>query len=232
MNALTAPGSLMPPCRRPSTPRTSTPPLTSTAQGRTRRTASATLAGSRPPASTSGRGGSAGSRSQSNRSPVPPGTPGKVYFSGRPEFAYHNEPDKTASSYLGEKSTLGDIGYVDDDGYLFLTGRTAELIISGGVNIYPVEVDNELLKHPGVQDACTYGAPNEEWGEEVRCIVKPTPEQTTSQAFEQELHNWLRERLAGFKCPRKIDFVTEVPRSDAGKVQRKQVRDEYGRAAI
>ena len=163
---------------------------------------------------------------------VAPGEIGTIFMRApaRGRFEYYKDDSKTASSYRGDYFTLGDMGYFDEDGYLFLTGRTAELIISGGVNIYPVEVDNELLKHPAVHDACTFGAPNDEWGEEVRSIVRLREGHAPGDSMVQSLDAWLRERLAHFKCPRSIIFVDDVPRSAAGKVQRKQVRDEYANA--
>jgi long-chain acyl-CoA synthetase len=154
---------------------------------------------------------------------------GTIYMLAPTEgrFEYYKDTEKTGKSYLGDYFTLGDMGYFDEDGYLFLTGRTAELIISGGVNIYPQEVDNELLKHPAVLDVCTVGIPNDEWGEEVRSVVQLQPELAPSQALTDELVEWAREHLASFKCPRKIDYVDELPRSAAGKIQRRVVRTPY-----
>ncbi len=161
--------------------------------------------------------------------PLPPGQVGTIYMrapdTGR--FEYYKDPDKTGRSYRGDYFTLGDMGYFDEDGYLFLTGRTAELIISGGVNIYPQEVDNELLKHPAVQDVCTVGVPNDEWGEEVRSVVQLKPGVEPAAGLTDELIGWTRERLATFKCPRAIDYVDELPRSAAGKIQRRLVRAPY-----
>lgn len=142
-------------------------------------------------------------------------------------FEYYKDSQKTGSSYRGDYFTLGDMGYFDADGYLFLTGRTAELIISGGVNIYPQEVDNEILKHEAVHDVCTIGVPNDEWGEEVKSVVQLRTGIEPSQALTDELLEWARERLAGFKCPRSIDYVDELPRSEAGKIQRRVVRTPY-----
>jgi long-chain acyl-CoA synthetase len=161
--------------------------------------------------------------------PVPPGTVGTIYMKApeKGRFEYYKDAEKTGRSYRGDYFTLGDMGYFDTDGYLFLTGRTAELIIAGGVNIYPVEVDNELLKHPAVQDVCTVGVPNEEWGEEVKSVVCLRQGHNASADLAEELIRWTRDRLAGFKCPRTIDFVEAIPRSDAGKVQRKEVRARY-----
>jgi len=160
---------------------------------------------------------------------VPAGTVGTIYMRAPAQgrFQYYKDDKKTASSYRGEHFTLGDMGYFDADGYLFLTGRSAELIISGGVNIYPQEVDNELLKHPAVLDVCTIGVPNDEWGEEVKSVVQlrlgyePSPELTA------ELMAWARERLAHFKCPRSIDYSSDLPRLPSGKIQRRTVREPY-----
>jgi long-chain acyl-CoA synthetase len=160
---------------------------------------------------------------------VPQGTVGTIYMRApeRGRFEYYKDADKTGRSYRGDYFTLGDMGYFDADGYLFLTGRSAELIISGGVNIYPQEVDNELLKHPAVLDVCTIGIPNDEWGEEVRSVVQLRDGFEPSEALAEQLMHWAREQLAAFKCPRGIDFVTELPRSQAGKIQRRVVREPY-----
>jgi long-chain acyl-CoA synthetase len=155
---------------------------------------------------------------------------GTIFFWNNPDnrFTYFNDLEKTRSAHkAGDHFTVGDMGYIDEDGYLFLTGRTSECIISGGVNIYPQEIDNVLLQHPAVRDVCTIGAPNEEWGEEVRSVVslrsryKPEPE------LAADIVAFAREQLAAYKIPRAIDFADEIPRSDAGKVQRKTVRDRY-----
>jgi long-chain acyl-CoA synthetase len=160
---------------------------------------------------------------------VPTGTVGTIYMRApaRGRFQYFKDEKKTASSYRGEYFTLGDMGYFDEDGYLFLTGRSAELIISGGVNIYPQEVDNELLKHPAVLDVCTIGAPNEEWGEEVKSVVQLREGYEPSEELSAELMGWARERLANFKCPRSIDYSSDLPRLPSGKIQRRLVREPY-----
>ena len=164
-----------------------------------------------------------------NDAEVAPGEIGTIYMKapnvGR--FEYYNDGEKTGNSYRGDHFTLGDMGYFDEDGYLFLTGRSAELIIAGGVNIYPQEVDTELMKHPSVYDVCTVGAPNEEWGEEVKSVVQLQPGVNQDDALTEELMTWARDRLANFKCPRSIDYVSEIPRSAAGKVQRRSVRAAY-----
>ncbi|MEM1232336.1 MAG: AMP-binding protein, partial [Pseudomonadota bacterium] len=160
---------------------------------------------------------------------VPTGTVGTVYMRAPAQgrFEYYKDTEKTGSSYQGDYFTLGDMGYFDEDGYLFLTGRSAELIISGGVNIYPQEVDNELLKHDAVADACTIGVPDDEWGEAVVALVQLRPGQEGDEQLGQALIDWCRGRLATFKCPRQIIFEAALPRSAAGKIQRRKVRDAY-----
>ena len=111
--------------------------------------------------------------------------------------------------------------------WTFLTGRTAECIISGGVNIYPQEVDNELVAHPAVRETCTIGVPSDEWGEEVRAVVALHPGYAPTPEMAKELLDFIRPRLAGYKMPRKVDFADDIPRSEAGKVQRRQVRAPY-----
>ncbi|MGF6313388.1 long-chain acyl-CoA synthetase [Bradyrhizobium sp. i1.8.4] len=157
------------------------------------------------------------------------GQAGTLYFpvSLDAPFEYHKDPEKTASAHRDGYFTLGDVGYADEDGYVFLTGRTAECIISGGTNIYPQEIDNELIKHPAVQDVCTIGVPNVEWGEEVKSVVMLNPGFEPSDSLMKEIVVFARERLAGFKVPRSVEFVKELPRSAAGKVQRKKVREPY-----
>jgi len=163
-----------------------------------------------------------------------PGRPGTLYFQVSPisPFEYFKDPAKTAAAHRDGYFTLGDVGYLDDDGYLFLTGRTAECIISGGVNIYPQEIDNELIKHPAVEDSCTIGAPNPEWGEEVKAVITLNPGYAPSENLAAEILAFARERLAGYKTPRSLDFTVELPRSPAGKIQRGKVRAPYwaGRA--
>jgi len=165
---------------------------------------------------------------------VAQGTSGTLYFRVSPiaPFEYYKDPAKTAAAHKDGYFTLGDVGYLDEDGYLFLTGRTAECIISGGVNIYPQEIDNELIKHPAVEDACTIGVPNEEWGEEVKSVLTLNPGFVGSDALAKDIQTFARGHLAGFKVPRTIEFVDELPRSPAGKIQRKKVREPYwaGRA--
>ncbi len=160
---------------------------------------------------------------------VSTGEIGTIYFRapqvGR--FEYFKDREKTESSYAGDFFTLGDVGYTDEDGYIFLTGRTSELIISGGVNIYPVEVDEVLMRHPAIADVATVGVPNEAWGEEVKAVVQLVEGQEPTEALANELVDHCRAQLAHFKCPRSIDFDAALPRTDAGKIYRRLVRARY-----
>jgi acyl-CoA synthetase (AMP-forming)/AMP-acid ligase II len=156
---------------------------------------------------------------------------GTIYFEGGPGFEYHNDPDKTRSSRhpLGW-STLGDIGYLDDDNFLYLTDRKAYLIISGGVNIYPQETENVLITHPDVIDVAVFGVPNDDFGEEVKAVVQPremplTPE--SAAALSRELIAYARSQLADVKCPRTIDYRAELPRQATGKLFKRLLKDEY-----
>ncbi len=165
---------------------------------------------------------------------VPKGQPGTLYFKVSPiaPFEYYKDPAKTAAAHKDGYFTLGDVGYLDADDYLFLTGRTAECIISGGVNIYPQEIDNEIIKHEAVEDSCCIGVPNEEWGEEVKAVITLNPGFAASDDLARSILTFARGHLAGYKVPRSIDFVDELPRSPAGKIQRGKVRKPYwaGRA--
>jgi long-chain acyl-CoA synthetase len=158
----------------------------------------------------------------------PPGVAGGIYFANGPTFEYHNDPAKTKSAYSGEGwSTLGDVGYVDDAGYLYLTDRKAYMIISGGVNIYPQEVENVLTAHPQIVDVAVFGVPNEEFGEEVKAVVQPVDMALATAGFAAELMSYCRARLADFKCPRSIDFDPELPRHPNGKLYKRILRDRY-----
>ncbi|MDZ7685826.1 MAG: AMP-binding protein [Gammaproteobacteria bacterium] len=157
---------------------------------------------------------------------APQGQIGTIYFkSPAVKFQYYKDAEKTAKSYLGDYFTLGDMGYFDEDGYLFLTGRSAETIISGGVNIYPQETDDVLLKHPAVADVCTVGVPNDEWGEEVKSVVMVKEGIDAGAELADELISFTRDHLPGFKSPRTVDFVDDLPRLPSGKIQRRLVRE-------
>ena len=159
----------------------------------------------------------------------PTGTPGTVWFAGATDFEYFGDPEKTASTRRdgGKTSTVGDVGYLDDDGYLFLTDRKAHMIISGGVNIYPQETENLLVTHPKVLDAAVIGVPNEDLGEEVKAVVQPVDGVAGDEALERELIAFCRENLAHFKCPRTVDFVEELPRLPTGKLYKGVLRERY-----
>jgi fatty-acyl-CoA synthase len=159
---------------------------------------------------------------------LPAGTVGTIWFEGGPPFEYHNDPVKTAGA-INEKgwATMGDVGFLDQEGYLYLTDRKAFTIISGGVNIYPQEIENLLAHHPKVMDVAVVGVPNEEFGEEVKAVVQPVDWPEAGEALEEELIRFCRERLAAYKCPRSVDFERELPRLDTGKLYKRALRDRY-----
>jgi long-chain acyl-CoA synthetase len=163
-------------------------------------------------------GGSVTVKSE-NRRALPPGTVGDVWIEEptHERFEYWGQPARTAGAWDGDSFNVGDLGYLDADGYLYLSGRKHDTIITGGVNVFPREVEELLATHPAVAEVAVYGARHEEWGEEIRALVVPA----AGQPLDPELLRvWARERLAGFKCPRRIDVVSEIPRTATGKVQR------------
>jgi long-chain acyl-CoA synthetase len=157
---------------------------------------------------------------------VPAGTVGMVYFQAPADgrFEYFGDPEKTAAAYRDGRFTLGDLGYVDEDGWLFLTGRSADVVISGGVNIYPIEVDTVLSRHPAVADVCTVGVPDAEWGERLVAVVVPREGDAPGPALEQQLLAHAAAHLPGFKRPRQVVFQTQLPRTETGKLLRNRVR--------
>lgn len=159
---------------------------------------------------------------------LPPGEAGTIWFERGGTFEYHNDPDKTDASrnHLGF-TAVGDVGYVDEDGYLYLTDRKAYMVISGGVNIYPQEAENVLTMHPKVYDVAVFGVPNVEFGEEVKAVVQPIDWSTAGPALEEELLAYCREQLAHYKCPRTIDFDRELPRLPTGKLYKREIKDRY-----
>ncbi|MFL0671442.1 MAG: AMP-binding protein [Erythrobacter sp.] len=157
-----------------------------------------------------------------------PNQVGKIWMrQGDQKFSYYKDPEKTARSVKGQFIHVGDHGYVDEDGYLFLSGRDAEIIISGGVNIYPAAIDACLLNHPAVHDCGVIGAPNPEFGEEVKAIVCLNPGWAADDATAQQLIEHCRAHLSRLMVPRSVDFVDELPRDPNGKLQKKKLRDTY-----
>ena len=158
----------------------------------------------------------------------PIGEPGTIYFEGGAAFEYHKDPTATASSRSPQGwSTLGDVGYLDADGYLYLTDRKAHMIISGGVNIYPQECESLLAMHPKVADCAVIGAPNDDFGEEVKAVVQPVDMAEAGPALAEELMAFCRANLSHVKCPRSIDFEAELPRHPTGKLYKRLLRDRY-----
>jgi long-chain acyl-CoA synthetase len=156
------------------------------------------------------------------------GEAGTIYFANGPEFAYHNDPKKTAEARNDKGwSTLGDVGYVDKDGYLYLTDRKAFMIISGGVNIYPQEAENVLINHPKVADVAVIGVPNEDFGEEVKAVVQPMNWADATPGLAEDLIAYCKQHLSAIKCPRSVDFERELPRHPTGKLYKRLIRDRY-----
>ena len=159
---------------------------------------------------------------------LPPRRQGTIWFDSGTQFEYHNDPAATRSSRNDKGwTTLGDVGYVDDDGYLYLTDRQAHLVITGGVNVYPQEAEDLLLTHPLVADAAVFGVPHEELGEVVHAVVQPADLADAGPQLEQELLAWCRRSLASFKCPRSIDFDAELPRHPTGKLYKRLLKHRY-----
>ena len=158
---------------------------------------------------------------------VPPQVEGHVWFSDGQRFDYKDDPEKTAGAVVDGWFTLGDIGYLDDEGFLFLCDRRADVIISGGVNVYPAQIEAVLLAHPLVADCCVVGVPDDEWGESVRAVVQPVAAEEPGPALEAVLLAHCREGLAGYQVPRAVDFDAELPRTETGKLARRAVRDRY-----
>jgi acyl-CoA synthetase (AMP-forming)/AMP-acid ligase II len=159
---------------------------------------------------------------------LPEGESGTVYFEGGATFEYHHDPAKTEGSRHPKGwSTLGDVGYLDDEGFLYLTDRKAYMIITGGVNVYPQEAENVLAMHPKVNDVAVFGVPNDDFGEEVKAVVEPVSMGDAGPALERELIAYCKDHLADVKCPRSIDFRPELPRHPTGKLYKRLLKDEY-----
>jgi len=157
-----------------------------------------------------------------------PGEIGTVYMAMQSgSFEYHKDKDKTDRNRIGRFFTVGDIGYLDEDGYLFLCDRKTDMIISGGANIYPAEIEGVLLSHPGVGDAGVFGIPDEDWGEQVKAVVEPAAGATPGPELAADILAFCAGRLAAFKTPRSIDFTAEMPRDPNGKLYKRKLRDPY-----
>lgn len=158
----------------------------------------------------------------------PTGETGEVYMLlGQASFEYKDDAEKTRKNRIGNYFTVGDIGYLNEDGYLFLCDRKNDMIISGGANIYPAEIESEMIQHPRVADVAVFGIPNEDWGEEVKAVVEPVDGAKPSDALRDEIFEFLKPRLAKMKTPRSIDFIDEMPRDPNGKLYKRKLRDPY-----
>ena len=158
----------------------------------------------------------------------PPGKTGGVYMQmGSSSFEYHHDPEKTRKARVGSMFTLGDIGYLDEDGYLYLCDRKSDMIISGGVNIYPAEIESELVCHPKIADVAVFGVPNDDWGEEIKAVVQPVDGVAPGQELTDDVLEFARSRLAKFKLPRSVDYEEELPRDPNGKLFKRSLRDPY-----
>jgi long-chain acyl-CoA synthetase len=146
---------------------------------------------------------------------------------GAADFEYKGDKRKTEESRREGFFTVGDIGYLNQDDYLFLCDRKSDMIISGGVNIYPAEIENVLLTHPKVADAAVFGIPNSDWGEEVKAVIEPAPDVEENAALVAEILAFCQDKLAKYKTPRSIDFTDEMPRDPNGKLYKRKLRDPY-----
>jgi long-chain acyl-CoA synthetase len=157
---------------------------------------------------------------------LPPNQTGLVYMQmGGSSFAYHKSEEKTRESRVGELFTVGDIGYLDDDGYLFLMDRKSDMIISGGVNIYPAEIEGELVMHPAIADVAVFGVPDDQWGEAIKAVVQPAPGVIPSAELTEEIRSFAADRLAKYKLPKIVEYMDELPRDDNGKLYKRKLRD-------
>jgi long-chain acyl-CoA synthetase len=158
--------------------------------------------------------------------PMPPGDVGTVWIRmGQHTFEYHGDQVKTEKAWNEGFFTVGDAGYLDADGYLFLCDRKADMIISGGVNIYPAEIEAVLIEHPAVVDCAAFGIPDDDWGEQVKGVIQLA--ETALETKADEVLAFCRERIAGYKCPKSIDIVAELPRDPNGKLYKRRLRDPY-----
>jgi long-chain acyl-CoA synthetase len=143
------------------------------------------------------------------------------------DFEYHGDKEKTQKNRIGAFFTVGDVGLIDEDGFLFLRDRKIDMIISGGANIYPAEIEGVLLSHPKVGDAAVFGIPNDDWGEEVKAVIEPAEGIEPSDELAAEILTHCADKLARFKTPKTIDFTNEMPRDPNGKLYKRKLRDPY-----
>jgi long-chain acyl-CoA synthetase len=146
---------------------------------------------------------------------------------GQADFEYYKDREKTRKNRVGNFFTVGDVGYLDDEGYLYLCDRKSDMIISGGVNIYPAEIESVLLTCPQVGDVAVFGIPNADWGEEIKAVVEPAAGVRAGAELAEQILGFCRGKLADFKLPRSIDFVAELPRDPNGKLYKRRLRDPY-----
>ena len=158
---------------------------------------------------------------------LPSGEVGHIYLDNGIGFSYHDDPDQTKSAFKGKRFSLSDMGYHDDDGYLFISDRAKDMIITGGTNVYPAEIEATLLEHPTVHDAGVIGVPDPDWGETVTALIQLKPEFTPSDDLRDELTAFCKDRLASYKVPRRWEFRDDLPRTEAGKLYKRKIRDEY-----
>lgn len=163
-----------------------------------------------------------------NGAELPANEPGLVYIkSPMAPFEYHKDKEKTDSNRKNEFFTTGDIGYLDEDGFLFICDRKSDMLISGGVNIYPAEIEGVILQHPKVKDVAVFGVPDPDWGEAVKAVVEPIPGVQGNNQLTGELTTFIAESLAKYKWPKSFDYVKELPRTDTGKLSKSTLRDQY-----
>jgi long-chain acyl-CoA synthetase len=159
---------------------------------------------------------------------LPSGETGTVYMLlGQADFEYKDDAAKTRKNRIGRYFTVGDIGYLNEEGYLFLCDRKNDMIISGGANLYPAEIEAEMIQHPKVADVAVFGIPNDDWGEEVKAVVELVDGETPSDTLRDEIFEFLKPRLAKMKTPRSIDFTEALPRDPNGKLYKRKLRDPY-----
>ena len=157
-----------------------------------------------------------------------PNVIGTVYMAMQSaSFEYHGDKEKTQKNRIGNFFTVGDVGLLDEDGYLFLRDRKIDMIISGGANIYPAEIENVLLSHPKVGDAAAFGIPHDDWGEEVKAVIEPAEGIEGNDELAAEILAYCADKLAKFKTPKTIDFTNEMPRDPNGKLYKRKLRDPY-----